>query len=674
MTRTRGLAQASFSPHSHEDGAETLVSDARPRTQLCAPFKRTFLEHAFPFRDLSVLAKADRRSRDPVYAGHRWWARRPPSAMRGVLLAASFPDTANADAFWSMFNSSAQPLAGWRVHDSFVGGGTVLVEAARLGATVSGTDTDPLAVEIVLQELLTGDVETIRREADALLSYVRERTAHLFARKAQHWEPLHYFFLRRVECPECHVRSLLYRTPVIARDTGKIGAVVRDAELIAFCPECLSVHHMSAGRKELRCCARYPFSNGTFRRHRFHCPACGHASSHEELQTGAAERVLLAVEETHPREPRRIRAAVALDRHALDAAATQLRKERHDLHLPQGGFSEVRRDSRPVSFGLSQYASTLSDRQQLVFGHAFSRAADIADQRVRRVVQLGLSNALTTNNVLCGYATDYGRLAPLFSVRSYALPSLSVELNPFHKEAGRGTLARLGEKLVRPFDAEVRRHIWNATNNTATVATTKYQHRQESADVRCGSALAPPEPGEPRCTLAVFDPPYFDFISYSELSEFYRSWLRQPRLGGVPLLPSKEDPAASFAEMLARAVTSVVARLEDGRPAAFTFHATAEEAWHAIAKALTAAEVRVTALWPLMNDSHMGHHSSAGNCEWDMVVVFRRASETSPCPCAVTVEEWASALGSRVKMRGPDRRALRVALRALAPLYGRALS
>lgn len=674
MARMRGSAQTANAPHPVENGPEALVSEAPGVPPLCAPFSSTFLEHAFPFRELSVLAKADRRSRDPVYAGHRWWARRPPSAMRGLLVAASLPHTASADAFWTMFTSSAHPLVGWRVHDSFVGGGTVLVEAARLGATVSGTDTDPLAVEIVLQELLSGDVETIRREAEEVLSHVRERTSHLFARKAKDWEPLHYFFLRRVECPACRVRSLLYRTPVIARDTGKIGAVVRDSELVAFCPECRSVHHMSADRKELRCCARYPLGRGTYRHHRFHCPACGHASSHEDLQTAAAERVLIAVEETHSRELRRIRDAAPVDSESLDAAVTQLRKDRKQLHLPQGAFSELRRDSRPVSFGLSQYERMLSERQRLVFGHAFSRAADIADVRVRRVVQLGLSNALTTNNVLCGYATDYGRLAPLFSVRSYALPSLSVELNPFHKDGGRGTLARLSEKLVRPFGAEVRRHTWNTAKNRATATTTQFQHRRESANVRCGSALVLPAPKEPRCTLAVFDPPYFDFISYSELSEFYRSWLRKPRLGGVPLLPSKEDPAASFAEMFSRAVASIVARLEEGRPAAFTFHATAEEAWVAIAKALDSAKVRVTALWPLMNDSHMGHHSSAGNCEWDVVVVFRRASETSACPCPVTVSDWVSALGTRVKMRRPDRRALRVALRALGPLYGRVAS
>lgn len=652
------------------DRTSTAPSGPPGASQLCAPFQRSLLENAFPFRELSLLAKADRRSRDPVYASHRWWARRPPSAMRGLLLAASLPDTANVEAFWSMFRSNAQPLAGWRIHDSFVGGGTVLVEAARLGATVSGTDTDPLAVEIVLQELLAADVEGVRREVEEVLSFVRERTIHLFAPKAKDWEPLHYFFLRRVECPGCHTASLLYRSPIIARDTGKVGAVVRESGLVAFCPDCLSVHQLAVVRKELRCCARHPLNHGTFSRHRFHCPACGRASSHEELQTGAAERVLVAVEETHNREPRRIRAAVGGDRDRLEVAAAQLRKEREYLRLPQGSFSRVRRDGRPLSFGLSQCANTLSERQQLVFGHAFARAALITDERVRRIVQLGLSNALTTNNVLCGYATDYGRLAPLFSVRSYALPSLSVELNPFHREAGRGTLTRLGEKLRRPFDTRVRRHVWSATKRKATVVETNYQHRQAFADVRCGSALVSPGTDEPKCTLAVFDPPYFDFISYSELSEFYRSWLRQPRLGGVPLLPAKDDPAASFANMLAQAVESIIARLDVGRPAAFTFHATAPAAWDAIAKALEAAKVRVTALWPMMNDSHMGHHSSDGNCEWDVVVVFRRAGETRACPCPATVEKWTSLLGYRVKMRLPDRRALRFALRALAPLYG----
>ena len=77
--------------------------------------------------------------------------------MRGLLLAASLPEDTDAESYWSLFESSAPALSGLHVHDPFAGGGSTLVEAARLGASVSGTDVDPLAVEIVRHEIESVD-------------------------------------------------------------------------------------------------------------------------------------------------------------------------------------------------------------------------------------------------------------------------------------------------------------------------------------------------------------------------------------------------------------------------------------------------------------------------------------------------------------------------------------
>lgn len=46
---------------------------------LCATAAPTILETKFPFKELSLVAHADQRGVDPIYAAHRWWARRPPA-------------------------------------------------------------------------------------------------------------------------------------------------------------------------------------------------------------------------------------------------------------------------------------------------------------------------------------------------------------------------------------------------------------------------------------------------------------------------------------------------------------------------------------------------------------------------------------------------------------------
>ena len=46
----------------------------------------TLLETGFPYADVSAVARADRFIPDAVYSSHKWWARRPPSIIRALLL------------------------------------------------------------------------------------------------------------------------------------------------------------------------------------------------------------------------------------------------------------------------------------------------------------------------------------------------------------------------------------------------------------------------------------------------------------------------------------------------------------------------------------------------------------------------------------------------------------
>jgi putative DNA methylase len=161
----------------------------------------------------------------------------------------------------------------------------MLVEAARLGATPSGTDVDPLAVEIIRHELQPPNEAEVSALARELLRYLSEETAGLFCSTAKGWEPLHYFYLHVVCCPVCFKHTPLYKSLVIARDLGKDGCVVRDFGVVAFCPECFKIHGLkNCHQVELRCCGRRPKLNiGNFRAGKFNCPHCGHRATHAEL-------------------------------------------------------------------------------------------------------------------------------------------------------------------------------------------------------------------------------------------------------------------------------------------------------------------------------------------------------------------------------------------------------
>jgi hypothetical protein len=147
---------------------------------------------------------------------------------------------------------------------------------------------------------------------------------------------------------------------------------------------------------------------------------------------------------------------------------------------------------RPVSLGVTELVQLFTDRQLAVFGRGFRWLQDAEmSPDVRRASTVGLSNALATNNKFSGYARDYGRIAPLFSVRGYSLPALSVELNPFHPKAGRGTLPKILERPVRSCEAtEVRRYVWSAETKRPSPQTMQFKPLRARSGIRCGSAAS----------------------------------------------------------------------------------------------------------------------------------------------------------------------------------------
>ena len=285
-----------------------------------SPAELTLLESSFPFTAVSEIAKRDRYCRDHTYSIHKWWARRPPSVIRALLLAAVLPASTPERDFWTRFAESDNALKGLRVGDPFMGGATTLVEAARLGGKVSGIDVDPLAVRIARAELEDLEHEEFQRHSAELLQHLRETAANLYPGKGT-GQPLHYFWLRQVECTECGERSLLYRNLWLARDRQLGGAVVRDEPGTVFCPQCNNLHELSENRQRLYCCSRYwPLNCGTYRRARFACPHCQTLARNDALEVGKLPRVLIAVEETFPQRRRRLRKPRQADYEALDEA------------------------------------------------------------------------------------------------------------------------------------------------------------------------------------------------------------------------------------------------------------------------------------------------------------------------------------------------------------------
>src|SRR5215510_9981881 len=110
----------------------------------------TALERDFPIVEISQVAEHESWRKEinrPLYHIHKWWATRLGSVFRAITLAAlSDSDTQIWESFYERHN-----LTGKVVLDPFMGSGTTLGEAVKLGAKAIGCDINPVSTFAVRQ-------------------------------------------------------------------------------------------------------------------------------------------------------------------------------------------------------------------------------------------------------------------------------------------------------------------------------------------------------------------------------------------------------------------------------------------------------------------------------------------------------------------------------------------
>ena len=102
----------------------------------------------------------------PIIAVHKWFARRPGTLFRGLILS-EFGDQPLTEAFFK-----ANDFPGRMIADPFMGGGTPLIEANRVGCDVVGFDINPMAAWIVREEIEHLDLNAYRQAAGCLLTHL----------------------------------------------------------------------------------------------------------------------------------------------------------------------------------------------------------------------------------------------------------------------------------------------------------------------------------------------------------------------------------------------------------------------------------------------------------------------------------------------------------------------
>lgn len=616
---------------------------------------RILLEvETFPVEALAELALREGQSTNPLFRVHRWFARRLSSQFRGILTALTLGKK-DASLFWTTYFDKV-PLDNAVVLDPFVGGGTILIEAARCGARVIGFDIDPVATAITRFELATPDLDGIPKGVGSVCEEVSSLVSPLHRTTLPDGtdaEVLHHFWVETGMCPGCGTGFEIHPHFQLAYDGDKKRQWV-------FCRECHEVRELPIRRKKFECgCgATTTIHDGTLRDGKAMCPGCGDAHPLVSLKgrSGNVGRWRLFaqeyLEQTRKGIVRKFKRTTDKDRKIYIRASRRLQalETAHPGLIPGRKIPATgRSDYRPLIHGFHRYRDLFNRRQLLHLALLGQAIARVNDEKARQVLGMAFSEHLATNCMYAAYAFGYRRLSPLFAVHGYRHITRPVEVNPWVSGA-RGTFPNAVNKIRKAIayaKAPTDLHPDGGRGPTGKSALPAGPVGKDPKEffagkvrkaVKTHSSISLAGIPDGSVDLVLTDPPYFDNISYSELSDFYLAWHQVLGSAEAPYdepersAPMRENlsvngkrPGAveQYGKDLSAIFMELRRVLKPKGLCVFTYHHKSPEAWAALGDALAGSGLSCTSVIPMRGEGQGGLHSYEGTLKWDAVLVCR---------------------------------------------------
>lgn len=580
--------------------------------------RRKLIEVSIPLEDINAESAREKSIRHGHPSTlHLWWARRPLAAARAVLFAQLVDDPSSDPRLneeqqkaererlhniirrlvkWENLNNQAvlreaheeimrstggNPPA---ILDPFAGGGTIPLEAQRLGLEAHASDLNPVAVLInkALIEIppkfggrrpvfpgsadaklggwprATGLAEDVRRYGAWMREQAQERIGHLYpdativdetTKKSIKAKTIAWIWARTVTCPNpaCGIEMPLVRSWWLGKKKGKEAYVV---------PAVVDDETAPSGRRIEFTIAHDPKktpikdADGTMTAGRgAECVACGAFSPLVEIRKSAASggygRRLLAVVAEGSR--RRVYTEPSVEHVvASDVASPE--------DLPGGRVAENPRWFSPPQYGLKKFADLFTNRQLV----ALTTFSDLVREARTKVLGDALAADVPTGARLADGGT--GAEAYADAVATYLglvvsrltdyQSSVTTWANNPQMEILRNVFARQAIPMAWDY---AEGNPFGPSSGTLEIMTSAVCKAIEKLPARQGSAAVQSDAAARRYAGFVLstDPPYYDNIGYSDLSDFFYVWLRRslrdihPSLFASMLVPKSEELVAN---------------------------------------------------------------------------------------------------------------------------------
>ncbi|HEY8164064.1 MAG TPA: DUF1156 domain-containing protein [Gemmatimonadaceae bacterium] len=695
--------------------------------------RRKLIEVALPLEAInreSAREKSIRHGHPSTL--HLWWARRPLAACRAVLFASlvddpssrpeEFPTGEAQDRERKRLFGIIEELVKWEnsnnehvldaarkeilkstdgnpppVLDPFCGGGSIPLEAQRLGLEAHASDLNPVAVLITrglieippkfannpaanpeARKNLThsakwtraqGLADDVRYYGNWMRDQAEKRIGHLYPKvKLQDGGEatvIAWLWARTAKCPNpaCGATMPLIRSYALLRKPGKQYRVVPHIEgrEIRF-----DVEAGETGADE-----------GTMTRRGAVCAVCGSSVDFDYIRSeGRAGR--LAVQ---------LMAIVAEDSRGRFYVAPNSEQEKIARSAQPTGVPDTPLPDKALGFRVQAYGMTrhrdLFTPRQLVALTTFSDLVAEAREHVvkdaRRIIgrdgarladggteaiayadavalYLGeaVSKTATFHNVLAYWRSGEGKSASGFGRQTITMTWDFAEINPF-ADAG-GDFGEIVSKAAPKVLASL------PAGPPATV---------DQLDARACAFEG---------YLVSTDPPYYDNVGYADLSDFFYVWLRRtlaqidPRLFSTLLTPKEQELVAAPARFNGQrdeayrffesGLRDVFRRLRSANPTypATVYYAfrqqeidedgavTGSTGWESILEAMIGAELLIDATWPVRteNSTRMRATGEGGSNALASSIVIACRARPSNSPIATRRE-----LNSALKLELP---------------------
>ena len=611
--------------------------------------KMRFIENGFPAAKLHMIAMREGNSKRPIYQIHKWWARRLGSVFRTLLISSFSPAHESEKDLWAKYYNGFS-LQGKIIYDPLMGGGTSLIEALRLGCNVIGSDINPVAWFVTKKEIETFDEELADHYFKKLEENVGKSVKKFYKTRCNNnhlCNTLYAIWARQVQCPKCRKESDLFTSRIIRDD---------ETSRVLHCPSCDEIFSTKQKSNKVKCLLCHHSFDPNARNAERGCFTCSCKTRTKiielvKIKKQPLESRIICIQFECDKCGRGYKVPTKNDINKFKLAEKLLIKNKKLLPIPK---QKVHRghmaDARPGNHGFKYYNQLFNPRQLYSLALTLKEIKKIPDQNVKEFLLLTFSSCLETNNLLCKYETNWGKISALFVFPSYHVPERYGENNLWGN--GRGSFVRSYLKLKRGKTYAHRSYeILQKANGITSkkkkkftgysiltnIGSSKSTSQKDRVRLLCRNSKKMPMIKTGAVDAIVTDPPYFDVMSYSRLADFFYVWLRLELQNNYPWF--KDDSSEARNEMVlndysekgtARFVSQLTGVFKECKRVlksegilVFTFHHSKEWAWSNLKEALNASGFTATASHVIRSEGKTGFQKN-GDTGYDVCVVAKK--------------------------------------------------